>query len=182
MTVIANLVDVYERERRLMAPFERIPVAPPVDALGVQQMQIRLGCRHAGMPEQIAKDQQRVGLGQVQRQGIIAAGVYDQFRGLLVVAADQTFQGVHRERMSEHVRMHVPESGVVPCPDADRRPIQHGRPVHERTAVGPHRQQRAATARRDQPPKITRRRRLDPSPWTRPIVPPGHAGAPSRRP
>jgi len=28
VTVIANLVDVYERERRLMAPFERIPVAP----------------------------------------------------------------------------------------------------------------------------------------------------------
>ena len=47
--------------------------------------------------------------------------------------------------------MHMPESGVVARPDADCRPIQHGRPVHERTAVGPHRQQRAATARSDQP-------------------------------
>ena len=28
VTVIANLVDVYEREHRLMAPFELIPVAP----------------------------------------------------------------------------------------------------------------------------------------------------------
>ena len=31
VTVIANLVDIYERERRLMAPFERIPVAPLQD-------------------------------------------------------------------------------------------------------------------------------------------------------
>ena len=71
-------------------------VGVPVDALGVQQMQIRLGCRHAGMPEQITQNQQRVSLGQVERQGIIAAGVHDQFRGLLVVAADQTFQTGNR--------------------------------------------------------------------------------------
>ena len=96
-----------------------------VDPGRVQPPKIFFRGQNAGMAKQVPQHQQRVGLGQVERQSRVGAGGGHQPGGLPVMTADQVFQGLHGHGMAQAVRVDMGEPGLEAGPDPIRGALEH---------------------------------------------------------